>query len=262
MHMGEMQSVLDAIYDSLDRQDPDAALELLNQAMGENPQPEFHFLAGVTLEALDRPEEAVGHLQSALCDNPDDADCRAWLAQALFHGGRFREAEEESDRALDLADLPEAHEVKGLLLERRGRFSEADSRFDRAFELDPERFPSPARLKREEFEREVARAREKLPEPFRAHLDQVMVVIENVPPDSMVQAEPGLDPETLGLFEGVPLGEGTDAELPPRIFLFQRNLERYCTHSELVVEIAVTLYHELGHYLGLEEEEVEDIGLA
>ena len=78
----------------------------------------------------------------------------------------------------------------------------------------------------------------------------------------MVRAESPLDPETLGLFEGVPLGEGSDAELPPRIFLFQRNLERYCTHSELVVEIAVTLYHELGHLLGLDEEEVDALGLG
>ena len=51
-------------------------------------------------------------------------------------------------------------------------------------------------------------------------------------------------------------------ELPARIFLFQRNLERHAAHSELAEEITVTLYHELGHYLGLDEAEVEDMGLA
>jgi predicted Zn-dependent protease with MMP-like domain len=260
--MAEMPDALDAIYDALDRQGPDAALELITRAMADNPEAELHFLAGVALEALDRPQEAVDHLRKALSGDPEDAECRAWLAQAFFHGGRFREAEEECERALDLEDLPLSHEVKGLLLERQGRFNDADRCFARAFEQDPERFPAPLRLSREEFAKAVALAREKLAEQFRFHLDRVVVVIEDLPPDDLIQGEPPLDPKTLGLFDGAPLGERTDAELPPRIFLFQRNLERYSAHSQLAQEIAITLYHELGHYLGLEEDEVEDIGLA
>ena len=51
--------------------------------------------------------------------------------------------------------------------------------------------------------------------------------------------------------------------LPPRIHLFQRNLERFAVdREELQEEIAVTLYHELGHYLGLDEEELEELDLA
>ena len=70
----------------------------------------------------------------------------------------------------------------------------------------------------------------------------------------------------LGLFDGVPLPETGDPEAmlrPNRIFLFQRNLERMsASREELQEQIRVTLYHELGHYLGFEEEDMDDLGLA
>lgn len=262
--MKETDGLLDAVYEAMEREDPEAALALVEQAKPEELDgPEPHFLAGVALESLDRPREAVGYLRNALSFEPEDASCQAWLARALFHSGQFVEAEEESHRALHLdADLPEAHEVRGMILERRQRYGEADQCLARAAELDADNFPVPTRLSWEEFERAVAGAREKLPEPFRVHLDQVVLMIEDLPADALVQGDAPIDPETLGLFDGAPLGDAREGELPARIFLFQRNLERHAAHSELTGEIAVTLYHELGHYLGLDEEEVEDIGLA
>ena len=75
-----------------------------------------------------------------------------------------------------------------------------------------------------------------------------------------------VSPDMLGLFDGVPLPEtGEDGVVlrPNRIYLFQRNLERMsATRAELDEQIRITLYHELGHYLGFEEEDMDDLGLA
>jgi predicted Zn-dependent protease with MMP-like domain len=106
-----------------------------------------------------------------------------------------------------------------------------------------------------------------LPERFREHLDAVAVTVEELPSEEILRAEqPPLDPELLGLFVGTPRTEDSvfgAGDLPARILLFQRNLERYALdEDELLDEIAVTLRHELGHYLGLDEEEIEEAGHA
>ena len=65
----------------------------------------------------------------------------------------------------------------------------------------------------------------------------------------------------LEKFDGTPLPDTADAvELRPNyIYLFQRNLERIARDREdLIEQITITLHHELGHYLGLDEDEVED----
>ena len=52
-------------------------------------------------------------------------------------------------------------------------------------------------------------------------------------------------------------------ELPPRILLFRRNLERFAAgEGDLREQIAITLYHELGHYLGMDEDDLERVDLA
>jgi predicted Zn-dependent protease with MMP-like domain len=72
-------------------------------------------------------------------------------------------------------------------------------------------------------------------------------------------------PDVLGLFVGsseLEISDGESARLPRRIFLFQRNLERFAhSRQELVEEIRVTLFHEIGHMLGFDEAGVEAMGL-
>ena len=111
-------------------------------------------------------------------------------------------------------------------------------------------------------------ARGFIDDTFRKHLDEVTVTIESLPSEAILrESDPPMDPELLGLFVGVPLSEKTNfspgGELPPRILVFQRNLERMsASRDELHEQIRVTLYHELGHYLGFEEEDMDDLGLA
>jgi predicted Zn-dependent protease with MMP-like domain len=108
------------------------------------------------------------------------------------------------------------------------------------------------KLSRKKFERLVERAIAALPEEFRSKLDNVAVLIEDKPPEDM--------PDTLGLYEGVPLTERSwdSINLPDRITLFKRTIESSCCNEEEIeVEVRLTLLHEIGHHFGLEEEQME-----
>jgi predicted Zn-dependent protease with MMP-like domain len=261
--------LLESIYDALDRGVPEEALSRARGAMArEGDDPVLRFLAGMALLELDRPEEAVGELGRAVGMDPDDAEFRAQHAFALFRSCRFAEALEEARRAVE-ADprYPDAQHVLGLALERDGRFDEADAAWERAAAADPEAFPPPSRMSREAFEAEVAAASDLLPDDFRLHLGRVAVTVEPIPSlEVLTDADPPLDPELLGLFVGTALPERSfsapGGDLPPRILLFQRNLERYAAGEEtLRDEIRRTLYHELAHYLGFDEEQMEGMDL-
>jgi predicted Zn-dependent protease with MMP-like domain len=100
-----------------------------------------------------------------------------------------------------------------------------------------------------------------LPEQFRERLHNVPIVLETRPHAGIV-AE-GFDPRALGLFEGQ-----TDAEAeivataPTRIVLYTSNLLcEFHDDEELAEEIEVTILHEIGHFFGLDEDEVAALGL-
>lgn len=262
---------VEAIYEALDRQAPEEALVLCEQALSssEEEDPVVRFLAGIALLEMDHAEEAVEQLQTAVAEDPEDAEFRSNLALALFRACRFDEAGKEAEKAVATdPELPDAHAVLSMVLERRGKMKEADQALARAAKLDPERFPAVVRMDRAAFEEEIGRAAAELPENFRSHLKDIAVLVEDVPPtDVLLEETPPLDPELLGLFVGVALKDRTHAgpggEQPARILLFQRNLERYAPDVDhLREEIAVTLYHELGHYLGLDEDELVQIDLG
>jgi predicted Zn-dependent protease with MMP-like domain len=260
---------LDGIYDALDGGQPELALARAREALeaGGEQDPVLHLLSGVALLELDDPEGATTSLERACAIDPDDAESRAYLAEAHFRCCRFEPAEREA-RAAVRADgsLPHARWLLGLALERRGRLAEADAEFARAAREAPEDFHNPVRFGQDEFERHVAAAIDALPPGFRDHLRDVSVTVDELPSTEVLTAEqPPLDPELLGLFLGLPRTEhsvfSAGGELPPRIVLFKRNLERVAQDAdELREEIGVTVRHELAHYLGLDEEEIESAG--
>lgn len=114
-------------------------------------------------------------------------------------------------------------------------------------------------------EKEVAALRCKLPPEMAVHAQEVPVVMLARPTRAMVR-EDGLEPDLLGLFVGPNCAEGEEEGgdlLPPEILLFVENLWDYAEGDEKLFreEVRVTYYHELGHYLGLEEGELEERGL-
>jgi predicted Zn-dependent protease with MMP-like domain len=262
-------AALEAIWNALDEGRPAEALARAREVQRELPEddPVLRFLAGRALVEMDRPEEAAKEQRRAVELDPDDVEFRTDLAESLFLCCEFDEALVHARRAVELDDgFADAHYVLALLLERCDRTERADRHFARASRLDGERFPAPCRVEDRVFERELERARARLPESFRAHLERVSVIVEPLPSEELLREEsPPLSPELLGLFAGVTIdGESylsMGGELPPRIYLFQRNLERTVVEpAELAEQIRVTLYHELGHFLGMDEEELDDAG--
>ena len=120
------------------------------------------------------------------------------------------------------------------------------------------------RVSHEEFEALVEEALEQLPEQFRQALDNVAVMVQEEPSDEDLD-EVGIDPgdperdELLGLYQGVPLPERDSfySALPDRVLIFRGPILRSCeSRRQVLREIRETVQHELGHYFGLEEDEL------
>jgi predicted Zn-dependent protease with MMP-like domain/Flp pilus assembly protein TadD len=220
------------------------------------------------LSQLDRPEEALASLARAERFAPGDAEVLLEKGMALHELCRFEEARVALLAAEAVAaDDPWIAHGLGLLAERRGDEDEARRRFARARRLAPEEFPRPIRLSPQAFEAAVEGALAALPEGVRRYLSNVAITVEDLPSDDdLLGSDPPLSPGILGLFRGAPWGQKASMDpwshLPSSIVLYQRNLERFAeSRAELVEQIGVTLVHEVGHFLGLDEEELYQRGL-
>ena len=107
---------------------------------------------------------------------------------------------------------------------------------------------------------------DRLPRHFREQLRNVEFVVEERPSAELLSAE-GLDPEIdslYGIYQGVPLPERSALDpplLPDKITIFAEPLlEDFPEPADLREEIRLTVLHEIAHYFGMDEEEVEDLG--
>jgi len=119
-------------------------------------------------------------------------------------------------------------------------------------------------MERSKFEDLVDRAIKELPEEFREKLENVAVLVEDYPSDEILghmDIPPGHT--LLGLYEGTPLTDrGALSPLhPDRIWIFQKPIEQHCrTDDEIREEIKTTIVHEVGHFFGLDDDYLEDLG--
>ena len=120
-------------------------------------------------------------------------------------------------------------------------------------------------MKRSHFEKLVEHALERIPQRFRAAMDNVAILVEDWPDPRLVEEVTGDADEMLyGLFEGTPLPARRvedSGELPAVIYLFRKPLmEDFPESGELEHEIEVTLVHEIAHFMGLDEDVVRAYG--
>jgi predicted Zn-dependent protease with MMP-like domain len=119
-------------------------------------------------------------------------------------------------------------------------------------------------MNRDEFEALVAEAVRSIPRRFRDAMQNIAIVIEDEPSLETLD-DVGIEPPDtlLGLYQGTPLTERQWAHgnvLPDKITLYQGPIEDESEdRDDVIVAIGETLIHEVGHYFGLSEEEIEEI---
>lgn len=225
---------------------------------------ELQLLEGIALSGLGAYAEALRSFEAAASLLADDPELVQERGIALFHLWRFEEAERDFRALLEEEpDAPWGLYHLGLLAERKGDHDEAQRLFARAHEVAPDEIPAGHRIPQEEFDAVVEEALLELPEKVRKYLSNVAIAVEDFPSEKEFQGDDVVSPTVLGVFRGSPYGEqGTFdpwSHFPNSILLFQRNLERWVSdREELVDEISITLLHEVGHFLGFDEDDLRE----
>jgi predicted Zn-dependent protease with MMP-like domain len=120
-------------------------------------------------------------------------------------------------------------------------------------------------LEREPFIRLVRRALREIPAPFKQHLKNIDIIVKRRPSAAELR-DAGLAPDEsmYGFYHGVPMTErGSDYGMtaPDVIYIYQEPLEEdFSNDRELVEEIRTTVLHEVGHFFGIDDERLEELG--
>ncbi len=118
-------------------------------------------------------------------------------------------------------------------------------------------------MDRQRFEGLVEEALDQLPDFFQSKLQNLAVIVEDAPSPEVVD-DLG-DDRMLGLYQGIPLPERSvwdDYPYPDVISIYQRNIEAIAhTDDEVIEEVRITVMHEIGHYFGMDEDDLAELGL-
>ncbi len=119
-------------------------------------------------------------------------------------------------------------------------------------------------MTREKFEDVAEEVFKSLPGFFSDKIDNVHIVVEDYPSEDVMQQMHVNKTSLLGLFQGIPLTHrgtwyGTSPTTPDKISLYKSNIEANCRNDVEVAEsIKEVLFHELGHYFGMNETEIRN----
>jgi len=259
---------VDKIHDLLEDGDTESARRALDELLRRRPDHPDLRIEDATLKLdANQPSQAL----AALAGAERSADpARYFFLRAMAHHELSRFAEAEADALRALAVHPgdaAAHDLLSRSRDHMGDKEGAAEASEAAAELDPENFPEPLEMSDAEFDALVEKAIADLPDKVREKLDELPVLVQPLPSTEMLtEADPPLSPDLLGLFVGRHIFSQSHTAVPGApgaIFLFRKNLLRACADAdELAREIRVTVQHEVGHLMGLDEDELEDWGLG
>jgi predicted Zn-dependent protease with MMP-like domain len=249
--------------------DPDRAVKLAREALNRQPDAESFYVCGIALCEAGEPDEGAEALRMAVQLDAGHVDARAALARELFESCDFEEARLAILETLRLdPHHPEALYYRACLRERRGDHDGAARDYQAAALVAPDSFPRPQPLDDETIEEVATEVVGSLHPSLQRYLENVQMLVDEVPSVELLKSfDPPASPtEVLGCFSGHSMMERSTLDpwssLPATILLFRRNLMRLAHDREdLLEELRITLLHEIGHFLGLDEEDLEQRGL-
>jgi len=266
----DIEELLDLAEAALDDGDPYHAIGLCEQITALVPShPGALFLAAEAYRELREFESAEACYRAILKQDSNHSPSWSGLGAVLFDTLRFDECLSPLLRAIRIDPAnPVAYYWRAMLRERTEDWDGAARDYHRAAIIDPYSFPRPAPLDDAAIEAIVSEALTQLPDSLQHYLSEVSILLEELPDETvLVQYEPPMPPgDLLGYYTGVPIAERTSdnpwSNLPSAIVLYRRNLQRIAADREILIdELRTTVFHELGHFLGLTEEDLEERGL-
>lgn len=269
----------------------------LAQLRPDDPMPKV-CLARIQLHDVGDPDAALDTIDSAFDFIDEEADLieavmvrsEALIATDDLEGARTSLSElstsviEDGELALDLAELclaaedtttalkwvdaakkqdatkADAYHLLGRIHEAREERDEMIAAWQEVRKLDASTPDGPVTMSEDEMERVASETLQELPDDVAKKLEQVPIMIDDSPSEDLVAD--GLDPRALGVFNGASMAETGVTPTVTNIMLFKKNLERMASDLDhLADEIRITVLHETAHYFGLEEDDLEKIGL-
>ena len=264
---------VESIYRHLEEGDILESLELAQSLSAEHPDDGNVGLAHAAVaHEVGFAREALQAAQGAQGLGGDDESFRQYyVAASQYRLWKFDPARETAESLVRAKpDFGEGWYLLAQIAEMQQDEIGARRGYDRAYTIDPARFLRPSRITAEALDEVIAAATGDLPEEFHKSLAELSLIVqplvswEMVTPDS--EAEDPFPPDLLGLFVGASRLDHSvfnPVEQPGVIFLFQKNLERVCADRiELEEEIRITVWHELAHYLGFDDNDLDRLGLG
>jgi predicted Zn-dependent protease with MMP-like domain len=251
--------------------DPEAALATVNRAL-ELVDDEMALFQAVRTKSealivlggkanLAEARATLGELSTSVVDDPADI---LEFAEMWLDAGDPATALKWAERVVDDPELAaDAHHVIGFCHADRDDHDRQTAAWRRVRALDLALPAPPWTLSADAFDRLAHDALDELPARARELLGNVPILVEPMPSDDLI--DDGIDPRILGLFSGAPFPEHASVGGAPvlnTIHLFQRNIEAAAADADdLAEQIRITVLHETAHFFGLDEDDLEKLGL-
>lgn len=230
---------------------------------------EFASLIEQVAEQLDKGKLAAAKklLAKAEADAPPGPEAELCLGELWFELEEFEPAKRLLARAaapdVDAEVRADALHALGGIHDELGDAAARTTAWLEVAALDAAAPSPPWMLDDEAFHDEAEVALSELADIIQHKLreGEVPILIESAPSEALVRD--GVDPRALGIFEGAPLAEAGMAPMPTVIRLFRANIAAASEdEADMREQVRITVWHETAHYFGLDDDELEELGLG